>query len=330
MIIAGLSAYAAIDEGAAKVHSQRCPYYLGNMKNVDTAIIRALGALVTTVALVYCHKRGRSFTPANPNGSYIGNILRMMGFGRNGDDDILPIEVEKCLDRLWILYADHEMTNSTTAFLHAASTLTDPLSSMISGIVSAYGPLHGGAIDLVYKEFEQVGSVENVPLLINAVKDKRQRLFGYGHRIYKTIDPRTTYIRQMIQERADGTEVARSTLLQVALEIDRLASTDNYFISRNLHANADLYGALLYSTLGFETDIIVALACVSRAAGVMAHWREAMQQKAMMWRPQQLYTKTAQPRNGSKHEGVSPLRRRKTSRVRFADQEMDGPDIRDP
>ncbi|KAI1080949.1 citrate synthase [Whalleya microplaca] len=299
MIIGGMSAFAAVDEGATKVHSQRRPYYLGNTKAVDAAIIKSMAIFATTVALVYCHKRGHSFTPADPNGSYIGNLLRMMGFGRNKKDGIRVGEVEKCLERVWILYADHEMTNSTTAFLHAASTLTDPISSSIPCIVSAHGPLHGGAIDLVYKEFEQVGSVENVPRLIEEVKAKKQRLFGYGHRIYKTVDPRTLHIREMIDEHLEGSKAASDPLLQVAIEIDRIASSDSYFVSRNLHANADLYGALLYSILGFETDIIVAMTCVARGAGIMAHWREAMQQGPMLWRPQQMYTELAQPQNGS-------------------------------
>lgn len=143
MVIGGLSAYAAVDEGSAAVRSEHQSYYLGNMQAIDAAIIRTIATVATTVALVYCHKRGREFIPVDPHGSFVGNMLLMMGVVRDTKD---VSEVEKCLQRLWILYADHEMTNSTAAFLHAASTLTDPLSSTISGIVSAYGPLHGGEL----------------------------------------------------------------------------------------------------------------------------------------------------------------------------------------
>ncbi|KAF4509370.1 hypothetical protein G6O67_003548 [Ophiocordyceps sinensis] len=284
MIFAGLGAYTATDEGSQASHRDRTSYYLGNMSAVDSAIIRTMSAVATTVALVYCHKHGREFTPADPDGSFIGNTLLMMG--RVGDDGKPNAKLHRSLEGLWILYADHGMTNSTAAMLHAASTLTDPISACMAGIISAYGPLHGGAISLAYKEFKQIGSVDRVPALIAAVKTKKQRLFGFGHRIYKTIDPRTRYIRRMIDEYLDESDMP---FLKVALEIDRIASTDEYFTSRNLKANADLYGALLYTAMGFEADIIVAMAVLSRVGGGMAYWREAMNQSPVLWRPQQLF-----------------------------------------
>lgn len=285
MLLAGLSAFAALDKGTQQVHESGRPVYLGNTPAVDAAIVRSLAALATTVALVHCHKRGIAFTPADPDGTLVGNVLLMMGFKKNGRPD--P-KIEKCLEKLWILYADHEMTNSTAAFLHAASTLTDPISCIISGLVSGYGPLHGGAIDLAYKGFEEVGTPERVPELIADVKAKKQRLFGYGHRVYKTVDPRTRYIRDMMDDH--WAEMAANPLLRVALEIDRVAGEDPYFTSRNLKANADLYGCFLYTAFGFDTDIIIAVACVSRVAGVLAHWREAMHQPPMLWRPMQVFT----------------------------------------
>jgi citrate synthase len=151
-----------------------------------------------------------------------------------------------------------------------------------------------GAIDLAYKGFEMVGSVHNVPYLIKAVKAKQQRLFGYGHRIYKTVDPRIKFIRQMIDTQVKEKKRDVPPALQIALAIDDLASNDEYFTSRKLSANADLYGALLYTALGFESDIVVALASMSRMPGVLAHWRESMQQNVMLWRPQQLYTGTSE------------------------------------
>ncbi|PWY94484.1 citrate synthase [Aspergillus sclerotioniger CBS 115572] len=289
MILAGLSAYASVDEGTRATHSKGEPQYLGKGKAVDEAVIRTLSILATTIALVYCHKRGRPFNPSRPNESFIGNVLLMMGILEPGSKSPQPNrKIEKCFQRLWILYADHEMTNSTAAFLHAASTLTDPLSCCVTGIVSAYGPLHGGAIDLAYKGFETVGTPENVSTLIANVKAKKQRLFGYGHRIYKVVDPRTKFIRQLMDEHRD--EVQANPLLKVAMEIDRVAGEDPYFTSRNLKANADLYGCFLYTALGFETDIIIAMASLSRTPGVLAHWREAMGQAPSLWRPQQIFT----------------------------------------
>ncbi|PYI31474.1 citrate synthase [Aspergillus indologenus CBS 114.80] len=296
MILAGLAAYASADEGTRATHSQGEPQYLGKGQAVDEAVIRTLAILATTVALVYCHKRGREFQAPQPEGSFIGNVLLMMGVvepQRRGRAPQPNQKVEQCFQRLWVLYADHEMTNSTAAFLHAASTLTDPLSCCVTGIVSAYGPLHGGAIDLAYQGFEKVGIPANVPTLIAAVKAKKQRLFGYGHRIYKVVDPRTKFIRRLMDEYHD--QLQANPLLQVALEIDRVASEDPYFTSRNLKANADLYGCFLYTALGFETDIIVAMASLSRTPGVLAHWREAMGQAPGLWRPQQIFTGAIEP-----------------------------------
>ncbi|KAK2046490.1 citrate synthase [Colletotrichum somersetense] len=288
MVLAGMAAYASRDEGAVRTLQSGSPAYLGQPDKVDAALISTLSALATVVALTYCHKRGKAFSPADPEASFISNVLRMMGFqkGKSGKPDA---EIVRCFEKLWILYADQEMTNSTSAFLHAASTLTDPLSCCISGIVSCYGPLHGGAIDLAYKAFQDLKTPDNVAALIADVKAKKQRLFGYGHRVYKVVDPRARFIRAMIDQYRD--KVESNPLLSVAMEIDRVASTDEYFTSRNLKANADLYGCFLYTAFGFETDIIVAMASVSRIPGVLAHWREAMLGNGpSLWRPQQVFT----------------------------------------
>ncbi|KAF2113638.1 citrate synthase [Lophiotrema nucula] len=295
LIQAGLSAYASCDEGSRKLHGSVRPQYLGNMPRVDAAIVRSLSALATTIALTYCHKRGKSFTSPDPHSSFIGNVLLMMGFSQNGKPD--P-KVERCFEKLWVLYADHEMTNSTAAFLHASSTLTDPISALTSAIVSAYGPLHGAAIDMAYHGFEQMGSPAGVPAFIEGVKAGRYRLFGYGHRIYKTVDPRAKWIRAMISEHQEL--VYSNKMLQIAMEVDRIASSDEYFTSRKLKANADLYGCFLYTAMGFETDIIVAMASLSRAGGVLAHWREAMHEKSCLWRPMQIFTGSISGAQGAK------------------------------
>jgi citrate synthase len=163
------------------------------------------------------------------------------------DGGVSNRKLEHCLERLWVLNADHGMTNSTAVFLTAASTLQDPLSCTVAAVASAYGPLHGGAVEMAYKEFERVGSVENVPKLIDDVKAKKYRLFGYGHRIYKVKDPRGRLVRQLIEEYKE--DVEKNEFLRVAMEIDRVAEEDPYFTSRNLKANADLYGCFLYTAL---------------------------------------------------------------------------------
>lgn len=246
MMLAGLSAYTTYDSDYKKVREGE-RNFLQDTTAVDEAIVRTISATAVVVALVYCRRHGKKSASINLEESFITNILLLMGFAETQTKR--PSEkLISCLNRLWILYLDHEIANSTAAFLLAASTLTDPLSCLIASIPSAFGPLHGGAMDLAYKTFRQVGSPENVPQLIAKVRAKKMRLFGYGHRIYKTVDPRSKLMRAMLSEELSE-EVEKNKLLAVALEIDRVAARDQYFISRNLRANADLYGAFVYEAL---------------------------------------------------------------------------------
>lgn len=246
MILAGLAAYTAFDADCRALHEGE-KQYLNDLKAVDQAIITSLSYSAVIMALVYCRRRGRQFTPADPNESFIANILLMMGFV-DGTTKRPASKVVSCLERLWILYADHEMANSTAAFLHTASTLTDPISCITASAVAAFGPLHGGAINLARKAFERIGTPEQVPQMIADVKAKKYRLFGYGHRIYKTTDPRSKLLRSMLTEELSD-EIADNRFLSIVLEIDRIASQDHYFTSRNLKANADLYGTFIYAAL---------------------------------------------------------------------------------
>ena len=239
MILAGLSAFAASDKIISATRHQQNPMFHGNLEVSDQALMRTLAYMSSTVALIYCHKNGKAFTRPESGRSLLGNLLLMMG--------VTDPRVEKCLNKLWILYADHEMTNSTAAMLHAASTLTDPLSVSIAGIVSAYGPLHGGAIDLAYDAFRQIGKSENVPFFIEGVKRKKLRLFGYGHRVYKTRDPRASLIEELMQEHRESVDA--NPLLRIAMAIDKVASEDPYFVERGLKANADLLGCFLYTAM---------------------------------------------------------------------------------
>ena len=244
MLQAALSAWAASEPGTIPTEVGK-NLYLGNMKLVDESIVRNLAAITVIVALIYCHQVARKFTPANTDYSLVENVLLMMGISHNGEPDPKAV---RCLNRLWILYADHEMTNSTATFLHVGSALSDPLACMVASVASAYGPLHGGAIDLAYAAFERVGSAENVPKLISDVKDKKARLYGYGHRIYKTApDPRVRLVREIIDELS--AEMKVNPLMSVAMEIDKIASVDPYFVSRRLNTNPDLYGCFVYSAL---------------------------------------------------------------------------------
>lgn len=216
------------------------------MEYIDKAVIRTISSVAVVVSIVYCRQHKKKLTSPAPNASFISNILLMMGFVEEGSQLPSP-KVVDCLERLWILYLDHEMTNSTIAFLHVASTLADPISYCIAYIASGNGPLHAGAVDLAYKNLERIGTPERVPALIADVKTKKYRLFGYGHRIYKTVDPRIKFIRSILDELSESEK--DNPLLAVALEIDRIASNDEHFTSRNLKANADLYSCFVYTAL---------------------------------------------------------------------------------
>ena len=146
-----------------------------------------------------------------------------------------------CLERLWTLVADHEMTCSTAAFLQTALSLPDPISCLNSAINVGYGILHGGAIEVAYKNIADVGSVDNVSEKIETIKSGKERLFGYGHRIYKVVDPRSIFIREILEE--FGEEAKSDRLLRVVFEIDLVASIDEFFTSRKLHLNADLFAS---------------------------------------------------------------------------------------
>ncbi|KAJ8120634.1 hypothetical protein ONZ43_g2707 [Nemania bipapillata] len=261
MMIAGMSAFAASDETAcATRHTQKAMFH-GRLEVADASIVRTIGYVAATIALIYCHKNGRDFTPPEPNKSVLGNLLWMMGVAQENP------KIEECLNKLWILYADHEITNSTAAVLHAGSTLIDPVSAAMAGIICGYGPLHGGAIDLAYEALATIGIPERVPYFIEGVK------------------------RALIEELMGKykEEIEANPLIRVSLAIDKYASQDPYFIERNLKANADLMGCFLYTAMGFEPEMITAITILSRCPGALAHWRESLTQPVKLWRPLQKY-----------------------------------------
>ena len=245
MIISGLSALAASQPETIPAYTAK-NIYMGNRVAVHHQIIRSIASIASISAAVYCHKLGRQFTPPQPHLSYVENVLLMMGHvdKETGMPDRKHVSY---LQRLWVLTADHEMTSSTAAFLHTASSLNDPIMSLVSGMGSSWGILHGGAIEVAYKDIQRVGSVTAVHEKINAVKAGKMRLFGYGHRIYKVTDPRYVFIHEMLDELQ--TDVTDDAILAVALEIDRVASTDEYFTSRKIKANADLFASFVYKAL---------------------------------------------------------------------------------
>ena len=234
-------------------HPERIPayagknLYLGNMALVDREIIRACCAANMLATIAYCHQHDREWTHPEPGLSFIENTLLMMGHVEERTKRPKQKHVHY-LERLWVLMADHEMTHSTAALLHTASSLSDVLMCVVAGNAAAWGILHGGAIEMAYKQFERVGDVGGVQKLIDNVKAGKLRLYGYGHRIYKVTDPRYHCIRALLDELiADG--LVDDPILRIALEVDRIAATDDYFTSRGLKANADLLASFVYKAL---------------------------------------------------------------------------------
>lgn len=290
MILAGMAAFASGDEIIATARHQQKPVFHGNLTDADPALLRTIQYMATTTALVYCHKHSIQFTDPEPDRSLIENLILMMGFHEKGVEGKPQPDrkIVETLNKLWILYADFEMTASTSAVLQAGSALSDPVSCAIAGIVAGHGPLHGGAIELAYEAFGQIGSSENVKPFIAAVKARKARLFGYGHRVLKNRDPRGALMKEIMGgELAE--DFARNPMLQIALTIDKVAMEDPYFIERNLHVNVDLYGSFPYIALGFHKDAITAVTILSRFAGPLAHWRESLTQPIKLWRPRQVY-----------------------------------------
>lgn len=241
MFTIGLAASVGTDKEMTASRYKAVMTYHQNLARTDDAIMRATAYVATTMAICYCHIKQVPLHDPEPGLTLVENFLHMIGMP---DPDG---KIARTVDRLWILMADHELSCSTAAFLHTASTMTDPMSCVLAAVASGAGPLHAGAIELCYQGLELLGTVESVPAYMEAVKAKRFRLFGYGHRVYRTKDPRAALLEELMEEHRGAVEA--NPLLRVALEIDRLANSDPYFVERKLKLNADFYGCFLYIAL---------------------------------------------------------------------------------
>lgn len=272
MVIAGLSALQSTQMDTVPAHAAQ-NLYLGQPNRVDEQIVKVLAALPMISAIAYCHHTGKQFTPPRRELSYIQNLFLMTGHVDPKTGLPNPRYVGY-FERLWVLIADHEMTCSTAAMLQTASSLPDALSCMISAISAMYGPLHGGAIEVAYRDIAAIGSIEGCQEKIERVKSGKERLYGYGHRVYRVTDPRAIHIHQVLQELQE--EIAQDPLLSIAFELNRLAADDEYFTSRKLKPNADLFAAFTYGAMGFPAEFILPISIISRTQGFLAHWKEAM------------------------------------------------------
>jgi len=255
---------------------------------MDKQIYRLIGKATTLAAMAYRVRQGRDFVTPPTGLSYTGSFLYQMD--HLGEENYTPNPVlEKALDVLFLLHADHELNASATTVLQTGSSLVDPYSAIAAGCASLYGPLHGGANEAVIRMLISIGKPENVPAFIEAVKKRQKVLSGFGHRVYKTSDPRSFIVRKTADDVFKIT--GKDELLETAMALHEAAMKDEYFIKRRLAPNVDFWSGLIYRAMGFPLDFFPVLFAVPRVVGWLAHWRQMMLQDGgvKIWRPRQIY-----------------------------------------
>jgi citrate synthase len=209
-----------------------------------------------------------------------------------GDYEVHPA-LERAMDVLFILHADHEQNCGTTAMRVVGSSQADPYSSAAAAAAALYGPLHGGANEAVVRMLTEIGSIDQVPAFIESVKAGNGRLMGFGHRVYKNYDPRAKIIKQTAYEVFEVT--GKNPLLDIALALEEVALSDPYFVDRRLYPNVDFYSGLIYQAMGFPVEMFTVLFAIPRTAGWLAHWQELLGDKEQkISRPRQWYTGAAE------------------------------------
>jgi citrate synthase len=256
-------------------------------KILEKQIWRILGKLPTVAAFAYRRRIGRPFNYPDSTLGYTGNFLYMLDYMHERDYQVNPI-LARALDVLFILHADHEQNCSTSAMRAIGSSRVDPYSAMAGAAAALFGPLHGGANEAVLRMLAEIGSVSNVPAYIERVKKGDMRLMGFGHRVYKNYDPRASIIKKVAYQVFDVT--GSNALIDIALELERIALEDDYFISRKLYPNVDFYSGIIYQAMGFPVDMFPVLFAIPRASGWLAQWIEMTNDpEQRIARPRQIY-----------------------------------------
>jgi citrate synthase len=250
-------------------------------------IVRLIAKMPTLAAFAYRHAMGLPYAYPDNGLSYAGNFLNMMrkmSEPRYAPDPVL----EHALDVLFVLHADHEQNCSTSTMRVVGSSQVDPYSAAAAAAAALFGPLHGGANEQVLRMLRAIGSVDNVPAYIERVKRGDQRLMGFGHRVYKNFDPRATIIKEIADQVFEVT--GRNPMLDIALELERIALADDYFISHKLYPNVDFYSGIIYQAMGFPVAMFPVLFAIGRMPGWLAQWQEGTtDSEQKISRPRQIY-----------------------------------------
>ena len=254
----------------------------------NNQIVRLIAKTPTLAAFAHRHSVGMPYAYPDNDLSYTGNFLNMMFKTTEVKYSPHPV-LERALDVLFILHADHEQNCSTSAMRGIGSSHPDPYSCMAGAAAALYGPLHGGANEEVLRMLREIGSIDAIPAYIQRVKKGEVRLMGFGHRVYKNFDPRAKIIKQIAEQVFDVT--GKNPLIDIALELERIALQEEYFVSRKLYPNVDFYSGIIYEAMKFPVDIFPVLFAIGRTPGWLAQWQEMLLDKEQkIARPRQVYT----------------------------------------
>jgi citrate synthase len=257
----------------------------------EKAAIRIIAKMATLSAMTYKYLVGQPYVYPDNGLDYCSNFLRMM-FAVPAENYKVDPVIADAVNKLFILHADHEQNASTSTVRLAGSSGANPYAVISAGITSLWGPAHGGANEAVLKMLEEIGNPERIPMFIAKAKDKNDtfRLMGFGHRVYKNYDPRATVLKKACHDVLKKLNVQNDNLLNIAMELERIALSDEYFVERKLYPNVDFYSGIIYRALGIPTEMFTVMFALGRSPGWIAQWKEMIEDpKQKIGRPRQLY-----------------------------------------
>ena len=259
----------------------------------DLAAIRMIAKMPTLAAMCYKYSVGEAFVYPTEDLSFVENFLNMMFSTPRGKYHVNPV-LTKALDKIFILHADHEQNASTSTVRTTGSSGPNPFACISTGIASLWGPSHGGANEEVIKMLEEIGHIRNIPKFIDKAKDKEDpfKLMGFGHRVYKNYDPRASALRETCREVLQELGMLEGNpMLEIAIKLEEIALSDEYFIERKLYPNVDFYSGIIYKAMNIPSQMFTVLFAVARTAGWIAQWKEMIEDPSLkITRPRQLYT----------------------------------------
>ena len=261
---------------------------ISDAENRHMQVVRLIAKMPTLGAWAFRHAQGKPYVYPDNDLGYAANFLAML-FKMSERQFDADERLIRALEVLFILHADHEQNCSTNAVRSVGSSQVDPYSAVTAGIAALYGPLHGGANEAVLRMLRRIGSADKIPEFIEGVKNGKEKLMGFGHRVYKNYDPRATIIKKAANDVFEVTGV--NPLLKIALELEKIALEDEYFVKRKLYPNVDFYSGLIYEALQFPPEMFTVLFAIPRTSGWLAQWLELVQDgEQKIARPKQIYT----------------------------------------